>query len=334
MKLKIIIILFFYVELTFGQDIHFSQADLSPLNLNPALTGKFDADYRLHANERTQWRSVTTPYKTFSTSFDAYLQQLKFNGYFGAGIVFNTDKAGDGDFSTNQVKLCFAYHYKSKADTNLTVSGGFNFGYNQNSLNYSKLYFGNQYNGYNFDPTLPNNEVFANNNMHYFDGAIGFNVGYFIKNIPVEAGISYHHLNKPEQSFYNQAIVELDRKFDFHASAIIKVSDKTNILPTIFWFRQGILNEINIGGLAQQKLNSNVFKSIYLGGWLRWNDAGILCFAFDYQNFRIGLSYDVNISSLKVASASRGGLEISLRYIFNSYNSLKIPNKHICPPFI
>ena len=59
----------FLAVTSFGQDIHFSQADLSPLNLNPALTGMFNSDYRIHANERTQWRSVTTPYKTFSSTF-------------------------------------------------------------------------------------------------------------------------------------------------------------------------------------------------------------------------------------------------------------------------
>jgi len=316
------------------QDIHFSQADLSPLNLNPALTGMFNSDYRIHANERTQWRSVTTPYKTFSSTFDAALRQFPVKGFFGAGIVFNTDKAGDGDFSTNQIKLALAYHYKPQNDTNLTVSGGFDFAYNQHSINYSKFYFGSQYNGYQYDPNMPSGENFPLNNMHYFDGSFGLTVNYIFNKIPYEAGIAYHHLNKPKQSFFNQSLVELNSKFNFHLSANISLTDKTSVLPTLFWYRQGKYNELNIGGLLQQKLNSIAFRSIYLGGWLRWKDAGILCFAFDYQNFRVGVSYDVNISTLKVASAGRGGLEISIRYIFGNPNSLKIPTKHICPPFI
>lgn len=316
------------------QDIHFSQADLSPINMNPALTGMFNADYRIHANERSQWRSVTTPYKTFSSTFDAALRQFPLHGFFGAGIVFNTDKAGDGDFSTNQIKLAIAYHYKSEKDTNLIISGGFDFGYNQHSINYSKFYFGNQYNGYAYDPNISSGENFPLNNMHYFDGSLGFSVNYIYKNIPVEAGIAYHHLNKPKQSFYSQTLVKLDSKFDFHASAIIALSEKTFLLPTIFWFRQGKFNELNIGGLAQRKLNSIAFRSVYIGGWIRWNDAGIICFAFDYQNFRVGISYDVNISTLKVASAGKGGLEISIRYIFGNPNNSHIPSKHICPPFI
>lgn len=330
----IIIFLFFLISKTFGQDIHFSQADLSPINLNPSLTGLFDADFRVHANERSQWRSITVPYKTFSASFDAAFRKLPIPGSAGAGLVFNTDKAGDGDFGTNQIKLAGAYHYKLRKDTNLVVSLGFNISYNQHTINYSKFYFGNQYNGYIYDPNILSGETFPSENISYFDGSLGASVNYVYKNIPLEAGLAFHHLNKPEQSFFSESIVELDRKFDSHFSACFVINDKISLLPTIFWFRQGQFNEFNFGGLAQRKLNSLAFRSVYLGGWIRWKDAGIVCFAFDYQNFRIGVSYDINISSLKIASGGKGGLELSLRYIFSKAEKAMILGKHICPPFI
>ena len=46
-----------------AQDIHFSQADMVPYQYSPALAGLFDGDIRGMAVERTQWRSVTTPYQ-------------------------------------------------------------------------------------------------------------------------------------------------------------------------------------------------------------------------------------------------------------------------------
>ncbi|MFN7015385.1 MAG: type IX secretion system membrane protein PorP/SprF, partial [Bacteroidia bacterium] len=42
-----------------SQDIHFSQFLASPLTLSPGTTGHFNGDYRIAANHRTQWRSVT-----------------------------------------------------------------------------------------------------------------------------------------------------------------------------------------------------------------------------------------------------------------------------------
>ena len=52
------------------QDIHFSQFNLAPLNLNPAMTGSFNGDYRFVGNLRNQWSSVTVPYKTFAFSVE------------------------------------------------------------------------------------------------------------------------------------------------------------------------------------------------------------------------------------------------------------------------
>ncbi|HRJ35295.1 MAG TPA: type IX secretion system membrane protein PorP/SprF, partial [Flavobacteriales bacterium] len=88
-------ILFFLLVLPFtngkAQDIHFSQFDLSPINLNPGNTGLFDGTYRFAGNFRNQWRSVTVPYSTFSLSADAN-NFLEKKG-LGAGIRINHDIA-------------------------------------------------------------------------------------------------------------------------------------------------------------------------------------------------------------------------------------------------
>jgi len=41
-----------------AQDIHYSQFDRSPLNINPALTGLFKGDLRFIGNYRSQWNRV------------------------------------------------------------------------------------------------------------------------------------------------------------------------------------------------------------------------------------------------------------------------------------
>ena len=56
-----------------GQDHKFSQFYNSPLNLNPALTGKLNSYYRIVANYRNQYARISTPspYNTFAFSADA-----------------------------------------------------------------------------------------------------------------------------------------------------------------------------------------------------------------------------------------------------------------------
>ena len=59
-------------------------------------------------------------------------------------------------------------------------------------------------------------------------------------------------------------------------------------------------------------------------------DALIPYVGLDYSDFSLGITYDVNVSSLQTASQSRGGIEISLIYIKKRSNGQHgIP----CPRF-
>ena len=60
-----------------AQDIHFSQFKNSKININPALTGEQESDYLAILQRRSQWGSVTDPFKTISIAFyrkDIYKQ--------------------------------------------------------------------------------------------------------------------------------------------------------------------------------------------------------------------------------------------------------------------
>src|SRR3989339_584261 len=106
------LLLFSLQSSLYAQDIHFSQFNASPLNLNPALTGGFDGDLRLIGNHKRQWLAFTNAYRTFSVSADARLNQLQlYRSNISVGLLFNNDVAGDANFSTNQIKLAASYNY-------------------------------------------------------------------------------------------------------------------------------------------------------------------------------------------------------------------------------
>jgi hypothetical protein len=71
--------------------------------------------------------------------------------------------------------------------------------------------------------------------------------------------------------------------------------------------------------------------NLYLGSWFRVGDAFIPYVGLEFGDFRLGASYDVNVSSLKPASNMRGGAEFSLVYIKrpNDPNAKKLN----CPKF-
>jgi len=65
-----------------AQDIHFSQINETPLLINPANAG-LGCDMRAILNYRTQWSSVTTPYKTFAASYEVKLLKKSRKGTWG-----------------------------------------------------------------------------------------------------------------------------------------------------------------------------------------------------------------------------------------------------------
>jgi type IX secretion system PorP/SprF family membrane protein len=307
---------------------------MSPLNLNPAETGMFDGEFRLTANNRNQWKSITVPYRTFAASFDwNSMDKIVPVGTAGTGLQFMNDVAGDGNFSTTIIKWSAAWAYP--INDSLKIGLGFNINYNQHSIDFTKFYFGSQYNGYSYDPNLPTSENFPAERFSYVDLTLGAYFHYILKNgIPLSGGIAFNHLNQPDQSFYTDDPNQLAMKFNFDIKSIIPLKKDIAFLPSIAFYRQGKLMETYYGGLFRLTTRYSNVRNIFFGGWFRHGDAGIIKLGFDYQNFNVGFSYDMNFSSLKVVSRGLGGPEIGIIYIFNTPKPVPIPGKKTCPVYL
>ncbi len=153
----------------FAQDIHFSQFNSSPQNLNPAQTGLFNGDWRFVGNYRSQWAAVPVPYKTFSFSTDTRIKR-SFLGFTPAfGLVANMDKSGDSRLSTNQVYLSASFIKKLNKDSTHFISVGVQPGVTNKNYDVSALTFDSQYDGDAYNPALPSGENFTNTRITYFD---------------------------------------------------------------------------------------------------------------------------------------------------------------------
>src|SRR5690554_4234681 len=114
MKQLIILIGIFAFSITNAksQDIHFSQMAMSPLTLNPALTGAV-YDFQANVNYRNQWLTVGEAYQTISASADTKLNfNYKHNkkAYFAVGVDFYHDRAGLVTVASNNFNLHLATH--------------------------------------------------------------------------------------------------------------------------------------------------------------------------------------------------------------------------------
>lgn len=311
-----------------AQDIHFSQFRSSPLNLNPAYTGFFDGDFRFSGIHRNQWKSVTTPYKTFSGAFDMNTAlPMASTNLIGTGIVFNNDKAGDSDFGILEGALSTSAIKNLGGDSTHFFSAGIQIGFAQQSINYNKLTFDNQFNGDVFDPNLGNGETFANDKFTYLDLSAG--VSYLFRasdRFNLGLGIGVFHLNQPVMSFTENKESKLHRKISFDARSTIGLTENIFLLPAVLYSKQYVYNESDLGSSAKFILNRKPgrYFAFYAGAWTRIKDAVYLSTGIDYNNLNVGFSYDINTSDLKRASNSKGAYEISLTYIIKKVKPLKV----------
>jgi hypothetical protein len=114
------------------------------------------------------------------------------------------------------------------------------------------------------------------------------------------------------------------------------LNDNVSLLAHANYANQGTYTEIIAGCLIGYRSFSAFSDPTYTfyGGLLyRYQDAVIPTFKLKYKSLSIGLSYDINVSSLTPASNAQGGLEltaiISGTYPKNKGYDKKIP----CPRF-
>lgn len=314
-----------------GQDIHFSQFYMSPLTLNPALTGVQNCNTRIVGNYRNQWASVLgrNAYNTYSVSYDQKMPVGRYD-YFGFGANVWTDVAGQLDFQTLTLKLSGAYSRRVGGDrkkANYVVIGA-EAGASQRSLSFTNAQWPLQANpDGTYCATCPSQEGELPNNFIFGDiglGGLWFSV--IDKHTNFYFGGAINHLNQANLSFYRPDDVEkYYTKSVFHAGGEFPLNRSVSLVPGAVFFKQGPSLEINAGNSFRFNLdNGGADQSFQFGGWIRLArhftkpilvDAIILSTRFDYSNWGIGFSYDINTSSLSQGSRGNGGFEFSMVYL-------------------
>ncbi|MEO6732601.1 MAG: PorP/SprF family type IX secretion system membrane protein [Ferruginibacter sp.] len=315
-----------------AQDPHFSQFFASPLTLSPAFTGKFDGQLRLAANHRDQWPSIPKAYVTTSASVDFSILKNKIpeGDVFGIGFSGLSDQSADAALKLNYGSLSLSYHKAIDEDGYNTIGAGFQATYSSAILDFSKLTFEDQLRQNGFTGTtmesLNNgsnqNYVDVNAGLLYSGSTDGTN-NYYL-------GASVYHINRPNLSFIDK-VWNLSPRVTIHGGGSFPITDLLSINASAIHQIQNKATETLIGAAVSANVNGDAENptNVYLGSWIRFNDAIIPYIGIEINGLRIGASYDINTSGLKAATSSRGGSEFSIIYIKKAAQSKGIP----CPKF-
>jgi type IX secretion system PorP/SprF family membrane protein len=296
-------------------DPHFTQNYTYPLYINPALTGTGDGDYRVSSIYRSQWGSISNPYRTVGVSYDT---RAKKNMSIGLNVLNQT--AGDAGFNYLNAYASAAYSgVKLGKNEQHRIVIGVQAGVISRRVDPTKFKWGDQWNpitGYNASNVTT--EQIANTSATTLD--IGAGVLYFNaapdKKANVFAGASVYHINRPKDPIVASGSTDLNvipLRYVAHGGVSITLSPRASLVPHFMYNRQGTASEKILGTYVQ--LNVNDYTDFMFGGYYRFKDAFAPFVGVDWKNFIVGVSYDVNASKLSSLTRNVNSFELSLTYV-------------------
>ncbi len=308
-------------------DPHFSQYYIQPMNLNPALTGAMDGDYRVAGVFRSQYGN------TLVTKGVSAEKTTNKNANFGVNLV--NQSTNDKAYNYTNGYLSFAYtgvRFGQNADHYLVLAmqGGFL----SRKFDITKMQFGSQWqSGLGFDASNPSNEVFMKPQVTTFDAGAG--IAYYDaapdKDVNFFGGVSAYHITRPTSPFLqNNNKTRLDPRYSVHAGARITASDMLTIVPSVIYMKEGQAEEKMAGSYFQVYANEQT--DFMFGAYYRFNDAVSPFVGLYYNGLSFGVSYDVNATTKTAGGAKGNSLELSISFVGKNKSNMNT-SKFYCPRF-
>lgn len=324
------------------QDIHWSQPTGPLLYQNAAFAG-ITGQYYAAACYRDQWNSIGQTYRTALISADYRFRKDEGHNGVSAGICLLSDNMAGGAF--RQTTARGAISYQLYVNESVKIAGGFYYSYIQSSLFTDPYTWGSQFNGQNYDPTLPGEPItWGRKNT----SSVGFGAAWHFDADPTAvsyyssakwlAGYSLDHLNRPDAGMYGAAEI-LRMRHSLFLSGFIPGGDNNGLKPVVTAYLQGPAIQVTGGLLVRYSLGQisrytgiRQGSAMCFGVLYRTVDAVIPTIEYERGNFLAGLSYDITVSRFRTGNNFRGGFELSLRlrapsnYLYKEKKSALFPS--------
>jgi len=327
-KYKTIFLVFLSFALYFTgrtQDPYYSQYYNTPTLYNPAMVGLIDG-MKLRLMYRNQWPQYSDDLKSYNFSMDVAERYMP--GAGGLGLIFNTNKEGDGFIQKNTVGALGSVRVRMAR--NMISQFGFMAAYVQKQISSDDFIWSDQLDN-RHGLLYPHSSFpgFSNQSIYYPDASLGGIVNYENQFRSLTMGFAVHHIFKPNESFYNMD-TRVPRTYVVHADMVI--FQQSNALKG-YKFNPGIIIE-NQAGFNTFTLGANVAKSVLYGGmWYRNKQSEIYDYQSvtlvaginipmvnEYSRMKLMYSYDIGLSQMK---GTGGSHEITLRFEFDQIHFVK-----------
>lgn len=329
-------------QCAYAQDPAFAQFFSSPMTVNPALTANINEKWRLVSNYRNQWSGTGDPYTTATISMDSKLFQDVAGNYVdentrvGIGGMMMMDRSVGGALKSNYASLNMTANIRLMKKEGYEANGarirhidkagneevaeqrlgvGLGLSYGNRRLDYSKLSFGEQFNGTTFDTNLPSGEAALTQMKGYMSVNAGLLYSFRQNYTQVDIGAAGYHLNQPNQTFVGDPNQQLARRYVAHANLETMLSNSLLFNFNGIYQNQAGASYFSVGGAFGYYIpsyNNENDLVINAGAWYWAENAIIPYFGVSYGTFQLGLSYDITTSKLNEAARRSNTFEFSL----------------------
>ncbi len=293
----------------FGQDAHFSQFYAAPTFLSPSLAGS-SGGTRFVSNYRNQWPGISKAFQTYALSADLYFSSLQ----SGFGILFVTDKAGTANLNTTNLGL--QYSYRLQIGEYWQFIPGLQFTFGQKSLDRSRLVFPDE----NVTGIPSGGNIYLTDTKAQYMDLVS---SLFLYSRTLWIGTVADHLLRPNYSFLgDKAILPFKfvtfGGFNLWSYRANRVEDPRTASLCYRFEYQNNFKQLDIGGYLYGKTldfgiwyrGLPVFKKENHKNNFMDNDAVVFTLGVALGHYRIGYSYDLQLSRLAVNGT--GAHEISI----------------------
>lgn len=316
LKISMIVFGIICFKYSSAQDPHFSQISRIPAYYNPAAAGHGVEHVRLTMLYRNQWAGLPNAFKTQALFFDKQVSKVG----LGANIINNS--AGESGIRQMMINGNISYRFDFGKHH---LAPGIQIGLLQKSFDPSRMTFDDQYiPDQGFSPANPTAETFSYTKTNRPDLGTGilWTYGNSDKDMFLPyLGASLQHIIQPKETFIlDQNKVPV--KLSLQAGAGIKLNDEIVLSPVAMYNQQQFAKELMVGSLVKLKMEDR--NAAEAGVFYRNKDAVTIYAGYQWNNFKTGISYDVNTSQL---AGTHGALELTLTYIPRAKEKKSTPVK-------
>lgn len=332
-------------NISFAQDLHFTNYFISPTFFNPAQTGAFSGNLRGSLLYRDQWRSVSpNPFQSAVIAFDSpIIFGLSKQHWVGVGMTLFNDRAGSPGQTWSGFYPSVAYHisFDKKFKNVFTIGAQYGFATR----------------GYNTDGWISEDEELGqigftspDRSMIMIDPSTGdnFSAGYSDLNIGIlfkstldkvsklEIGASMMHVLGPNFRFERNDSTQVSSEDKIQNRINSHIQYRRATSPQMIWEPSVYLSimdgasNIQIQLRNQYLLKKNGDFSIISGLGYRLGDSAQLLTGAQYKDWLVAFSYDYGVSDL-AANGTATAFELGIQKLFIFNKKPKVKPIIFCP---